>query len=111
MAGFKYNMTDLAAALGLEQLKKLEARTVRRSEIAKAYSTGLAQMHGICLPQVAPRSTHAWHLYLIRFDAERTGFTRDRVHEHLRSLGIGTSVHFIPLHQLTLFKEIARGTY
>ena len=111
MPGFKYNMTDLAAALGIEKLKKLEAHTARRTAIAKTYSQNLDDLQGLCLPETAPRSTHAWHLYLVRFDAERTGFTRDQAHDRLRTLGVGTSVHFIPLHQFTMFKGIATGPY
>jgi dTDP-4-amino-4,6-dideoxygalactose transaminase len=111
MPGFKYNMTDIAAALGIEQLKKLEIHTARRTTIARTYSERFADLRGLCLPEAGAHSTHAWHLYLVRFNAEEAGFTRDEAHERLSALGVGTSVHFIPLHQLTLFKTLTRGQY
>ena len=111
MPGFKYNMTDIAAALGIEQLRKLENHTRRRTEIAGAYTKRLAELNGLCLPEAAPHSSHAWHLYLVRFDPEKAGFTRDDAHDRLNSLGVATSVHFIPLHQFTLFRTRARGAY
>ena len=110
-AGFKYNMTDLAAAMGLEQLRKLEAHTARRTAIAEAYTRGLSGLRGVTLPTAGPRATHAWHLYLVRFDRAECGFTRDEAHERLREKGIGTSVHFIPLHEFTLFRGKSRGAF
>ncbi|MEP6695066.1 MAG: DegT/DnrJ/EryC1/StrS family aminotransferase [Chloroflexota bacterium] len=109
--GFKYNMTDLAAAIGIEQLRKLDAHTARRTEIAEAFTRGLVDLPGLALPVAGPRATHAWHLYLVRFDATRCGFTRDQAHERLRENGIGTSVHFIPLHQFSLFRKTAPGPF
>lgn len=103
--GFKYNMTDIAAAMGIEQLKKLEAHTARRTEIATAYTRAFAGLPGMILPEPGPRATHAWHLYLVRFESARCGFSRDSAHERLRDMGIGTSVHFIPLHKFTLFRD------
>jgi dTDP-4-amino-4,6-dideoxygalactose transaminase len=109
--GFKYNMTDLAAAIGIEQLRKLDGHTRRRAAIADAFTHGLSGLPGLVLPIAGPRSTHAWHLYLVRFDESVCGFSRDDAHERLRDLGIGTSVHFIPLHHFTLFRDTARGQF
>ena len=111
MAGFKYNMTDIVASLGIEQLRKLDDNTARRTEIAKTYREGLAGLDGLQLPVATRRSTHAWHLFLVRFDSDRCGFTRDVAHEKLREAGIGTSVHFIPLHNFTLFRDRSRGPF
>jgi dTDP-4-amino-4,6-dideoxygalactose transaminase len=111
MAGFKYNMTDIVASLGIEQLRKLDEHTARRTAIATMYLEGLAGLRGLQLPAAMPRSTHAWHLFLARFDAERCGFSRDDAHEALKRMGIGTSVHFIPLHTFTLFRDGSRGPF
>jgi len=111
MPGYKYNMTDIVASLGIEQLRKLDDNTARRTDIANAYLEGLAGLEGIRLPAATPRSTHAWHLFIVRFDVDRCGFTRDEAHEKLREAGIGTSVHFIPLHNFTLFRDQTRGPF
>jgi dTDP-4-amino-4,6-dideoxygalactose transaminase len=111
LAGFKYNMTDIVASLGIEQLRKLDDHTARRTEISRAYLDGLAGLDGLRLPAAAPRSTHAWHLFLVRFEVDRCGFSRDEAHEKLRAAGVGTSVHFIPLHDFTLFRHHTRGPF
>jgi dTDP-4-amino-4,6-dideoxygalactose transaminase len=95
--GFKYNLTDIAAALGLHQLKKARAFQQRRAEIAAAYHSGLAGLPITRAPQPAAVEQHAWHLYVIRL-AEGAGIARDRFVERLFELGIGCSVHYIPLH-------------
>lgn len=96
--GFKYNMTDIAAAMGLHQLKKVTAFQQRREAIAKRYN---AAFEGLPLvtPWVArPDDQHAWHLYVIQLALERLSINRDRFIERMAEAGIGTSVHFIPLH-------------
>jgi UDP-4-amino-4-deoxy-L-arabinose-oxoglutarate aminotransferase len=95
--GFKYNLTDLAAAIGIEQLKKAVAFQTRRASIASRYSGAFATM-GLTVPPTAPPGDiHAWHLYALRLPPELAP-RRDAIIEHLFSLGIGCSVHFIPLH-------------
>ena len=95
--GFKYNMTDVAAAIGIHQLRKADLFQRRREELALRYDEAFED---ICLrrPIHAPASeTHAWHLYAIRLD-EDAPVSRDRFIDALAALGIRTSVHFIPLH-------------
>jgi len=95
--GFKYNLTDIAAALGLHQLKKARAFQARRAAIAARYEQALSGLPLITAPQAPAGETHAWHLYPIRLKPE-AGIARDRFIERLYDLGIGCSVHYIPLH-------------
>jgi dTDP-4-amino-4,6-dideoxygalactose transaminase len=94
--GFKYNLTDIAAALGIHQLQKAERFRQRRSEIAEVYNQAFAALP-LRLPADAPDGDiHAWHLYVVRLQDDRV--SRDRFIERLYDLGIGCSVHYIPLH-------------
>jgi dTDP-4-amino-4,6-dideoxygalactose transaminase len=95
--GFKYNMTDVAAAIGIHQLRKADMFRRRREELALRYDEAFGD---VCLrrPAHAPAGeTHAWHLYAIRLD-EDAPVSRDRFIDELAALGVRTSVHFIPLH-------------
>lgn len=95
--GFKYNLGDMAASLGLTQLARVEELRAAREAIATAYDEAFAGVGGLHLPTPAPAGeTHAWHLYALRVDGGRA--VRDRTVEELSAVGIGTSVHFIPLH-------------
>ena len=101
-AGFKYNFPDILASIGLHQLKKIQGFTRRRQEIAYFYDQELRDS-GIILPQHAPSGDqHSWHLYLIRLPEHRN---RDDFIEQLGSRGIGTSVHFIPLHLMSYYRD------
>lgn len=95
--GFKYNLTDIAAALGIHQLKKAHAFQQRRAAIAAQYDAALAGLPLILPPRPATGDRHAWHLYVLRL-ADDAGVARDRFIERLFSAGIGCSVHYIPLH-------------
>jgi dTDP-4-amino-4,6-dideoxygalactose transaminase len=95
--GFKYNLTDIAAALGLHQLKKAHAFQQRRAAIAAAYDAAFADLPLVLPPQPAVGDRHAWHLYVLRL-ADDAGIGRDRFIERLFDAGIGCSVHYIPLH-------------
>ena len=95
--GFKYNLTDIAAALGLHQLRKLGRFQSARARIAEAYDAAFADLPLALPPRPAPGDKHAWHLYVIRLDAA-AGVSRDELIEHLFAAGIGCSVHYIPLH-------------
>lgn len=97
-AGFKYNLTDIQAALGLVQLAKCDAMWRRRLAIAKRYSYGLSPVDAYRTPPVAPHVQHAWHLYVILVEPAVVRMHRDQVIEELHQRGIGTAVHFIPLH-------------
>jgi dTDP-4-amino-4,6-dideoxygalactose transaminase len=95
--GFKYNMTDVAAAIGIHQLRKLNRFHQRREELARRYDEGLRDLC-LRLPQHAPPGElHAWHLYAIRLNGDAP-VTRDAFIDEMANAGIGTSVHFIPLH-------------
>ena len=95
--GFKYNMTDITAALGIHQLKKAETFQQRRAEIAAQYTQGLADLP-LRTPYLHPDSSHAWHLYVIQLQLEHLTIDRNTFIERMNDAGIGTSVHFIPLH-------------
>jgi perosamine synthetase len=98
-AGYKYNMTDMAAALGRVQLGRVEEMLRRRVEIARRYEQGFRLNPVLQLPVSRPGVRHAWHLYAIRLRLERLRLDRARFIEELRARKIGASVHFIPLHQ------------
>jgi dTDP-4-amino-4,6-dideoxygalactose transaminase len=97
-AGYKYNLTDLQAALGLVQLSKCEEMWRSRVRIAQKYDQGLAPLEAYRIPSVALDVQHAWHLYVILVEPSVLRIHRDQVIEELRQRGIGTAVHFIPLH-------------
>ena len=95
--GFKYNLTDIAAALGLHQLKRARTFQQRRVELAARFNEGLAGLPLILPPEAPQGDQHAWHLYVVRL-ADQAGVPRDRFIERLFEAGIGCSVHYIPLH-------------
>lgn len=95
--GFKYNLTDIAAALGLHQLRRARAFRERREQLARRYDAGLAGLPVQLPPQAAGDDLHAWHLYVLRL-TDDAPMGRDRVIEALFEAGIGCSVHYIPLH-------------
>ena len=101
-AGFKYNLTDLAAAIGLVQLDRAEAMRVEREAVARLYGQAFAASSVADLVELPrmPRSNevHAWHLYPIRLHLDRIRVTRAEAIDRLAEAGVGTSVHFIPLH-------------
>lgn len=96
--GFKYNMSDLVAAIGIHQLKKVDQFRERREEIARNYTEAFADLP-LRTPFVArPEDKHTWHLYVIQLELEQIKVSRDEFIEKMAKKGIGTSVHFIPLH-------------
>ena len=96
--GYKYNMTDIAASLGIHQLKKAYAFQERRKWMAEQYNEAFASL-SLRVPFVAhPDDTHAWHLYVIQLELESLNIDRNRFIELMAEERIGTSVHFIPLH-------------
>ena len=102
--GYKCNMTDIQSALGLHQLARLEAMTQRRAEIAARYDRGLGNLAELQLPARRPGIRHAWHLYPIRLQLDKLTIDRAAFIEQLRAEGIGTSVHFIPLHRQPYYR-------
>ncbi len=96
--GFKYNMTDIAAAIGIHQLRKAEAFQLRREAIARRYSEALVDLPLRLPPHPRSGELHSWHLYVIRLALESIKIDRDDFIRRMATEGIGTSVHFIPLH-------------
>jgi dTDP-4-amino-4,6-dideoxygalactose transaminase len=105
--GYKYNLTDIAAALGIHQLKQADAFAQRRSHIAQQYDAGLASLPLVTPPHAPAGDRHAWHLYPIRLTDEALahGLTRDQFIERLYAAGIGASVHYIPLHEHPYWRD------
>jgi dTDP-4-amino-4,6-dideoxygalactose transaminase len=96
--GFKYNMPDIAAAIGLVQLEKADAFRNARDAIARRYTAALVGLP-LRVPAIRDASDlHSWHLYVIRLDLERIDIDRAEFIEELSEAGVGTSVHYIPLH-------------
>jgi dTDP-4-amino-4,6-dideoxygalactose transaminase len=96
--GFKYNMPDTAAALGIHQLRKAERMRLRREKIAATYDQAFAGLPLRTPHRARPADVHAWHLYVIQLDLEALTIDRNRFIELMSEAGIGCSVHFIPLH-------------
>lgn len=95
--GFKYNLTDVASAIGIEQLKKMSRFHLRRLALAARYDNALRDLPLILPPRPLDRSSHAWHLYVVQL-FESADVSRDEFIEAMAAAGVGTSVHFIPLH-------------
>ena len=105
--GLKANITDIQAAIGRAQLACLPAWQGRRAQLAARYDDALAGLPGLVLPLRPAAGRHAWHLYQVRVTPE-FGTSRDDVIEALGGAGIGTSVHFIPVHQLSGYRRVLR---
>jgi dTDP-4-amino-4,6-dideoxygalactose transaminase len=104
-AGFKANLADVNAAIALVQLSKLERHRAIRLRHVAAYEAAVAELEGIETLGSDPRDTHAHHLCVVRIDAERAGATRDDYQQALAAENIGTSIHFLPVHRLTYYRE------
>ncbi len=112
--GFKYNMTDLQAALGLQQLRRLPLLQARRRAIVSQYNAAFAEFDALELPVERPGVEHAWYVYVLRLRTDRLRFPghdasalaiRARFIEELRHRQIGTSVHFIPVHVHPYYRD------
>ncbi|MDF2750693.1 MAG: DegT/DnrJ/EryC1/StrS aminotransferase [Gaiellaceae bacterium] len=103
--GYKANLSDVLAAIALVQLDKLPEHTARRARQFELYDEGLAGIDGLRPLARDPRDTHARHLYVVRVDAERYGLTRDELQRALVEERISTSIHFLPVHRLTWYRE------
>jgi dTDP-4-amino-4,6-dideoxygalactose transaminase len=102
--GYKYNLTDVAAAIGLQQLKKADRFLERRISLAGRYSEAFADLPLILPAQPPTGSSHAWHLYVVKL-ADDAGMDRDTAIERLFEAGIGCSVHYVPLHQQPYWRD------
>jgi perosamine synthetase len=96
--GYKYNLTDIAAALGIHQLRRAEQLRREREALARAYLEALADLESIELPPAPADRLHAWHLFPIRLRRDRASISRNALVDALRERGIGSSVHWRPLH-------------
>jgi dTDP-4-amino-4,6-dideoxygalactose transaminase len=103
--GFKYNLTDVASAIGLWQLRKQERFHRRRVEIVEAYTLAFGAEEALEPPVRRPHVDHAWHLYVLRIRPEVLRIGRDQFIDELTKRNIGTSVHFIPIHLHPFYRK------
>ena len=119
--GFKYNMTDIQASIGLRQLQRLAGFQQRRREVVAAYNDAFAMHPAFEVPVERPHVEHAWHLYVLRLRPEALTISRGRFIDELTARNIGTSVHFIPIHLHPYYRDrygyapadfpVAKGAY
>jgi perosamine synthetase len=103
--GFKYNLTDIAAAIGLHQLRKADRLHQQRTQKAELYTHTLSDVDELILPRVQPNRIHSWHLYVIRLKLDRFRIDRAEFINELKQRGIVTSVHWMPLHMHPYYRE------
>ena len=103
--GYKANLSDVLASIALVQLDKLERHAEIRARQFALYDDAVAELEGVTPLARDSRDTHALHLYVVRVDAERAGATRDDYQRALAEENIATSIHFLPVHQLTYYRE------
>ncbi len=109
--GFKYNLPDMNAVLGIGQLARLTEMNHRRAELAQLYATLLADISELAPLQVPANPTgHAWHLYIVRLDIDKAGMSRDQFMAALKTKGIGTGLHFRAVHTQKFYREMAQVT-
>jgi dTDP-4-amino-4,6-dideoxygalactose transaminase len=104
--GYKANLSDVLATIALVQLGKLERHGAIRARHFALYDAAVAELEGIEPVARDLRDTHALHLYVVRVDAERAGATRDEYQAALADENIGTSIHFLPVHELTAYRDV-----
>jgi dTDP-4-amino-4,6-dideoxygalactose transaminase len=103
--GFKQNMGDMQAALGIHQLRRLDDFIAVRERLAQQYSEAFAGCPALAVPVEHPDRKHAWHLYVLRLMLDRLTIDRNAFIRELRALNIGTSVHFIPVHRHPYYRR------
>ncbi|MCK4815295.1 DegT/DnrJ/EryC1/StrS family aminotransferase [bacterium] len=96
--GYKYNLTDIASAIGLAQLRKAHQMWERRLDLAHRYNEAFHSVPELQTPSDRADCQHAWHLYILRLNTKRLNISRNKFNDELKARNIGTSVHFIPLH-------------
>ena len=104
-AGFKYNLTDVAAAIGNGQLRRAEEMRRQREAIARHYRRALAGLEQIELPPEPADRVHSWHLFPIRLNLDKLSIDRNQFIEAIRRRGVGCSVHWRPLHLHPYYEE------
>src|SRR5580704_4297454 len=105
LLGFNYRLTDIACALGLSQLKRLDENLSRRREIAAQYTSAFTELAGIVPPAVRPGVNPAWHLYPIRLYLKKLSANRAQVFRALRAENIGVNIHYIPVHRHPYYRD------
>ncbi len=105
LLGYNYRLPDIVCALGIEQLKKLNANLARRREIAAQYTEAFRQIAGVIPPAMLPEANPAWHLYPIRLDLKKLAADRAQVFQALRAENIGVNVHYIPVHLHPYYRD------
>ncbi len=103
--GFRYNLSELHSALGIQQLEKLESFQKRRREIVNIYNKELKSFEEITIPYVKENIKHSWHLYVIQLDLEKLKVDRDFIFKALREENIGVNVHYIPIHYHSYYQK------
>jgi dTDP-4-amino-4,6-dideoxygalactose transaminase len=103
--GYKYNMSDLQAAIGIRQLQKLPGFHKRRKQIVDQYSAAFSECSEVQIPIQTQETEHSWHLYVLRLNLERLTTTRDEFISQLKDRNIGASVHFIPIHLHSYYRQ------
>src|SRR5207244_9657606 len=103
--GYNYRLTDIGCALGISQLRKLEANLTRRREIAGRYTTAFQETPGVVSPAARPAVIPAWHLYPIRLDLTKVRVGRSEIFRALRAEGLGVNVHYIPVHLHRYYRD------
>jgi perosamine synthetase len=106
MNGFKYNMTDMAASMGLEQMKKIDFMNDERARLASVYDSAFRAYDRVIPYEVKEGRKSSWHLYPLKVNTEKSAVSRDRLIDELKSRGVMTSVHFIPLYRFTYYRDI-----
>lgn len=105
LPGFKYNMTDLQASIGLHQLDRLKAYQQRRREVVRSYEQGLGDLACLQLPIELPNVHSSWHLYVIRLNLNQLRIERNAFIDEMKSRNIGTSVHYLPVHMHPFYQD------
>lgn len=103
--GFKYNLTDIASAIGIHQVRKADQLHQRRTAIAQRYHDLLGDVEELILPRAHPDRIHSWHLFSVRLQVEKLRIDRAQFIKELQQRGIGTSVHWLPLHMHPYYRE------
>jgi dTDP-4-amino-4,6-dideoxygalactose transaminase len=106
-AGFKYNLSDLQSAIGIHQLRRQEEFVQTRAEYAAIYNEIFTPIQEVEIPPAATDGRHSWHLYILRLKLDRLDIDRGQLIKELHQLGIGTSIHFIPIPLHPAYEEIA----
>jgi perosamine synthetase len=105
LLGFNYRLTDIACALGIQQLGKLEANLARRRQIAARYTAAFRQVRGVNPPSIRSEANPAWHLYPIRLDLTKLTADRGQIFQALRAENIGVNVHYTPVHLHPYYRD------